>query len=62
MDELSAMSARFSAKVALVAGGTGALGRAVSLAFQQEGAQVVVTYRKQEEFDLLKDAMPAAGS
>jgi NAD(P)-dependent dehydrogenase (short-subunit alcohol dehydrogenase family) len=62
MDERSAMSARFSAKVALVAGGTGALGRAVSLAFQQEGAQVVVTYRKQEEFDLLKDAMPATGS
>jgi NAD(P)-dependent dehydrogenase (short-subunit alcohol dehydrogenase family) len=53
---------RFSGKVALVAGGTGALGRAVSLAFQREGAQVVVTYRKHEGFDLLKDAMPAAGS
>jgi NAD(P)-dependent dehydrogenase (short-subunit alcohol dehydrogenase family) len=52
---------RFSGKVALVAGGTGALGRAVSLAFQQEGAQVVVTYRRQEEFDVLKDAAPAGG-
>ena len=52
---------RFSGKVALVAGGTGALGRAVSLAFQQEGAQVVVTYWKQEEFDVLKDAAPAGG-
>jgi NAD(P)-dependent dehydrogenase (short-subunit alcohol dehydrogenase family) len=56
------MSARFSGKVALVAGGTGALGSAVSLAFLREGAHVVVTYRKQEEFDVLKDAAPAAGA
>lgn len=41
-------------KVVIVAGGTGGLGRAVSLAFLNEGAQVVVTYRKQEEFDALK--------
>jgi NAD(P)-dependent dehydrogenase (short-subunit alcohol dehydrogenase family) len=50
------MSARFSSKVALVAGGTGGLGRAVSLAFQQDGAQVVVTYRRQKEFDALENA------
>ena len=30
------------------------LGRAVSLAFLAEGAHVVVTYRKQEEFESLK--------
>lgn len=30
------------------------MGRAVSLAFLAEGARVVVTYRKQEEFDALK--------
>jgi NAD(P)-dependent dehydrogenase (short-subunit alcohol dehydrogenase family) len=42
-------------KVAVVAGGTGGLGRAVSLAFLNEDAQVVVTYRKQEEFDALKN-------
>ena len=55
------MSTRFSGQVALVAGGTGALGRAVSLAFQKEAAQVVVTYRKQEDFDLLKTAADAGG-
>jgi NAD(P)-dependent dehydrogenase (short-subunit alcohol dehydrogenase family) len=47
---------RFEGKVVLVAGGTGGLGRAVSLAFLEEGAQVVATYRKQEEFDALKYA------
>ena len=50
------MNARFSGKVVLVAGGTGGLGRAVSLAFLQEGAKVAVTYRKQDEFDALKQA------
>ena len=50
------MSARFSGKVAFVAGGTGGLGRAVSLAFREEGARVVVTYRTQEEFDALRNA------
>lgn len=56
------MSAGFAGKVALVAGGTGGLGRAVSLGFHAEGAQVVVTYRKQEEFDLLRTAADAGGS
>jgi NAD(P)-dependent dehydrogenase (short-subunit alcohol dehydrogenase family) len=44
----------FSGKVVLVAGGTGGLGRAVSLAFLREGAELVVTYRKDREFDGLK--------
>src|SRR5271155_1216276 len=48
------MSERFSGKVVLIAGGTGGLGRAVSLAFLEEGAKVVVTYRDQKEFDDLK--------
>ncbi len=55
------MSATFSGQVALVAGGTGGLGRAVSLAFLQAGATVVVTYRKQEEFAALKTAAGANG-
>ena len=50
------MSARFEGKVVLVAGGTGGLGRAVTLAFLEEGAKVVATYRKQEELDALKVA------
>ena len=36
----------FSGKVILVAGGTGGLGRSVSLAFLAEGASVHVTYRE----------------
>ena len=56
------MSARFSGKVALVAGGTGGLGGAVSLAFLEEDAKVVGTYRKQEEFDATKSAAGASGS
>jgi NAD(P)-dependent dehydrogenase (short-subunit alcohol dehydrogenase family) len=56
------MSARFAGSVALVAGGTGGLGRTVSLAFHEEGAQVIVTYRTQQEFEALKDAANHGGS
>ncbi len=50
---------RFSGKVVLIAGGTGGLGRAVSLSFLDEGATVIVTYRDQEEFAALKTAAGA---
>lgn len=53
---------KFSDMVVLVAGGTGGLGRAVSLAFLEEGAKVVVTYRQQKEFDALKSEAGAKGS
>jgi len=53
---------RFSGKLVLVAGGTGGLGRAVSRAFLEEGARVVVTYRDQKEFDSLKSEAGANGS
>jgi NAD(P)-dependent dehydrogenase (short-subunit alcohol dehydrogenase family) len=46
-------------KVVIVAGGTGALGRAVSLAFLESGASVVVTYRRKEEYDALAAAASA---
>jgi len=53
------MNARFSDKSVLVAGGTGGLGHAVSLAFLEEGAKVAVTYREQKGFDVLKNAARA---
>jgi NAD(P)-dependent dehydrogenase (short-subunit alcohol dehydrogenase family) len=56
------MSAKFEESVVLVAGGTGGLGHAVTLAFLQEGAQVVVTFRKQEEWDALKSRAGAQGA
>ena len=49
---------RFENKVALIAGGTGALGRAVSTAFAREGARVIVTYRRQPEFFARPDESP----
>jgi NAD(P)-dependent dehydrogenase (short-subunit alcohol dehydrogenase family) len=55
------MTSSFTGRVALVAGGTGALGRAVSLAFLVDGARVVVTYRCKEELDVLKRAAGGDG-
>ena len=50
------MEKQFAGKKILVAGGTGGLGRAVSLAFLEAGATVNVTYRSPEEFDALKSS------
>lgn len=54
------MGSRFSNKIVLVAGGTGGLGRAVTLAFLQEGAQVVVTYVVPAELESLRQATGAS--
>lgn len=54
------MSNRFDGQVALVAGGTGALGSAIAQALLAEGAQVTVTYRHAEEFAALKQVAGAA--
>lgn len=56
------MRPKFDGKVVLVAGGTGGLGRAVTLAFLEEGAKVVATYRAQEGFDALRNAAGKNGS
>ncbi len=58
----TAVNVRFAGKVALVAGGTGGLGRAVSLGFLAEGAKVIVTYRNPKEFELLRDSAGASAS
>jgi NAD(P)-dependent dehydrogenase (short-subunit alcohol dehydrogenase family) len=51
------MASSFSNKVALVTGGTGGLGRAVTLALLHEGASVIATYIKKDEADALRDAI-----
>jgi NAD(P)-dependent dehydrogenase (short-subunit alcohol dehydrogenase family) len=48
------MNKSFSGQVVMVAGGTGGLGRAVSMAFLNQDAKVVVTYRNQKEFASLQ--------
>lgn len=47
------MAGAFKGKLVLVAGGTGGLGQAVSLAFLKELASVAVTYRQEKGFAAL---------
>jgi NAD(P)-dependent dehydrogenase (short-subunit alcohol dehydrogenase family) len=53
---------RFTGKIVLVAGGTGGLGRAVSLAFLQEGAQLIAADQKEHDFANLRQAAGANAS
>lgn len=50
------MAAIAGGKIALVAGGTGGLGRAVSLAFLKKNYRVAVTYQRREEWGALRSA------
>ena len=56
------MNMGFAGKVILVAGGTGGLGRAVSLMLLREGAKVVVTYLHPEEFAALQGVSGVDGT
>jgi NAD(P)-dependent dehydrogenase (short-subunit alcohol dehydrogenase family) len=56
------MKIGFEGKIVIVAGGTGGLGRSVSLAFLSEGATVAVTYRHEEELVALRGAAGANAS
>jgi NAD(P)-dependent dehydrogenase (short-subunit alcohol dehydrogenase family) len=53
------MTAKSGNRIAFVAGGTGGLGRAVSLALLEHDYTVVVTYRRAEEWDALQSAAGA---
>ena len=54
------MTGPLADSVALIAGGTGALGRAVARAFLAQGATVIVTYRSTEEFAELSGSIAGA--
>ncbi|HWO58355.1 MAG TPA: SDR family oxidoreductase [bacterium] len=56
------MTIEFNNQIVLVAGGTGGLGRAVSLAFLAAGAEVIVTYRSESEFAALRESAPPSVS
>ena len=55
-NQKKAMADISTGKVTLVAGGTGGLGRAVTLRFLEDAGATIVTYRAQEEFAALKQA------
>jgi NAD(P)-dependent dehydrogenase (short-subunit alcohol dehydrogenase family) len=52
----------FHDKIVLVTGGTGGLGREVSMAFLEAGAALTVTFQRAEEFDALAAAAKSAGA
>jgi NAD(P)-dependent dehydrogenase (short-subunit alcohol dehydrogenase family) len=53
------MAPEFAGKIVIVAGGTGALGSAISRAFSRDGATVIAVYRTAAEFQSLSAAPEA---
>ena len=52
----------FHDKIVLITGGTGGLGREVTMAFLEAGATVIVTYRTAEEFAAVISAAERIGA
>ena len=52
----------FHDKIVLIAGGTGGLGREVTMAFLEAGASVMVTYRSAEEFAAVASSAERTGA
>jgi NAD(P)-dependent dehydrogenase (short-subunit alcohol dehydrogenase family) len=52
----------FHDKIVLIAGGTGGLGRDVTMAFLEAGANVMVTYRRAEEFAAVVSSAERSGA
>lgn len=55
------MESTFASKVVLIAGGTGGLGRAITLLALQQGACIAVPYRREEEFASLVQVVGDVG-
>lgn len=50
------MDGKFESRTVLIAGGTGALGQKISLAFLNQSAKVTVTFRRSDEYAALSTA------
>ena len=56
------MSSQFAAQTVVVAGGTGALGSAISEAFVQAGATVVTTFHTATAYQAVSEALGIQGA
>lgn len=56
------MGGRLSDKVALITGGSRGIGKAIALRFAQEGADIIITARTQDDIDATVREIKAAGA